>query len=344
MQRLLYGSPGGGTYYDRTALTDSGDNQTFNFGTIQFLSNFSFKNADYTPTVVVDGCKSGGTITPAESLTDNLVDLSQLTANIAGVEYKGATKLAATTDLACTRGASAATAYIINSIVHNGTAYSVIVGTGSTSFDLSGGRGGVGQPPYIPVGEIEVGQVRFTSDTDAPVLASEIKQISGDSREGYNTPTGEIEYARVEDGVLGYAGYTFKSALPTIHTGDTTKAVYMTGWEENFVTWSGARNFVPQYLEPTSSTEVFYEDITRTSDSSSLTNGTFEWGYVDAVIDPEWKAMGGKVWFKYYQETSNTWFLAYQGIPNGAPTNLKGAVNVVTVSLTGGSAYLSIEA
>ena len=57
--KLMYGVPGGGTSYGMTALTDSGDNKTFDFGTIEFLSARSHDDVSYAPSVLVDGVISG---------------------------------------------------------------------------------------------------------------------------------------------------------------------------------------------------------------------------------------------------------------------------------------------
>jgi len=209
---LYYGVPGGGTYNDTTALTDSGDHKTYNFGTIQFLSGWSYNGTSYAPTVLVDGVISGGVVIPAVSGSNDVVDVSTLTANIDGTAYKGATALAADTDLTITRG-GVGTEYIINAITHTGSDWAVVSGTGAASFDLSGGRGGAGQPPYVPVGSIEVAHVRTSSDSAGVILDSEIFMIPGNTREMANSPGGSIEYARVTNSTLGYAGYTRK-ALP----------------------------------------------------------------------------------------------------------------------------------
>lgn len=340
--KLLYGVPGGGTYYASTLLTDSGDNTTFNFGTIEFLSGWSYDGLSFAPTVVVDGVVSGGALSPAVSALDNAVDGAILTANVAGTEYRGSTALAADTDLVCTRG-GVGTEYIINSICHDGTAWSVIAGTGGAAFDLTSRGAGAGKAPLITAGLIEVGQVRFTTSVAAAVQASEIKQVKGDSQEVYNYPGGSIEYARLDAGVLGYAGYTFKAALPLIHAGPTPKRVYMTGYEETFAEWTGARNFAPQGIVLTSTTETAYNSFTKSSSDVGVSDGSMEWIYTSNVTDPEWDAFYGKCWFKYYEDTANDFYLAYQGIPSGVPANPATGIDVCSVSLTGGTAYLRVK-
>jgi len=117
----------------------------------------------------------------------------------------------------------------------------------------------------------------------------------------------------------------------------------MTGYEETFAEWVGARAFQPQGTELTSTTETAYNNETKSSSDKSLSTGSMEWLYDDAVTDAEWDAMEGKTWFKYYQDTSDTWYQAYLGIPNGQASNNATGVNVSSITLTGGQAVMRVK-
>ena len=56
-------------------------------------------------------------------------------------------------------------------------AYAVVAGTATTAFSET--RGASGGPPFIPVGSVEVAQVRFDLITSAPITADEIFAAPG---------------------------------------------------------------------------------------------------------------------------------------------------------------------
>ena len=342
---LMYEVPGAGDYITMQALTNSGDNTQYNYtGGGDFLSAFiDSAGTSYAPTVLVDGVISGAVVIPAAAGTNNLVDVSAMAANIGGVAYTGATKLAADTDLTCLRG-SALDVCRINSITHTGSAWAVISGTAHTAFDLAGGRGGAGEPPYIPVGSIEVAQVRFSSITDAAVLASEIKMIPGDTKEMAYSPGKDIEYARLDAGTLDYPGVTMRVALPAIHTGDATRGVWLSGYEAAFSEWQKV-NDVAFQGESISSTSDETFSGTDTYTSSEVSDGSFSWSCNSITSDPEWAVMEGKdakVWLKLYETRGATEYLACQAVVSGVPTLSASGPTTVSCTLSGGSKYLRI--
>jgi hypothetical protein len=179
----------------------------------------------YEYTVAPYGLATGGTVTPAVSGTNNLVDVAALTAYMAGATGANATTglltVAATTDVSCTRG-SASNAYIINAItISSAGAIAVVAGSATTAFSTT--RGAAGGPPAIPLASTEIAHVRLTTTAAAAIAASEISQVVGLSQERYDYPVW------AENPIEGKI--TFAAALPVIHgtaaaTATATKLVY----------------------------------------------------------------------------------------------------------------------
>ena len=98
-------------------------------------------------------------------------------------------------------------------------------------------RAAAGGPPLIPVGSIEIGQVRTTSVTAAVVLATEIFQVVGQHQESTLQPSYDEDFVNGE--------ITFNEALPAIHTGAVPKKVYVKGATPIFATVPKASAWVP---------------------------------------------------------------------------------------------------
>ncbi|OGP61898.1 MAG: hypothetical protein A2V65_01255, partial [Deltaproteobacteria bacterium RBG_13_49_15] len=212
----------GQTYAGIVELTDQGDQ-------MEFLSadNLWSKYQGKAPVVRPNGLATGGVVIPAVAAGNNNVDIAALTAYLAGV----LTSVGAGTNQAITRGA--VDAYKISSIqITSAGAISVVAGTEGAAFVET--RGVAGGPPFVLVGSIEIAQVRFSSLSAAPVLASEIFQVAGTHLERYDSPTFTAKPFNVESGVMGYAGIDFISALPKIHTGSLPKKVYAEYYEPIF--------------------------------------------------------------------------------------------------------------
>jgi len=144
----------GQTSYAMAALTDSGDNTIFN-SAVTIFSGANGKAPDIRPNGVI----TGGAIVPAVSGTNNLVDVAGLTCYLAGVN----TTVAAGLDTAITR-ASTNVASISSITITSAGAIAVVKGTDSLSTAFSETRAAAGGPPLIPVGSIEIGQVRTTTN------------------------------------------------------------------------------------------------------------------------------------------------------------------------------------
>lgn len=283
----------GQDYQEMTELTDSGDQTNFTSGD-SFWSSASGKEPDVKP----DGLATGGTVTPADSGTDDVVDVAALTCYLAGT----LNEVSASTDFSVTR--PSAEDYKISSItVDSSGTLAEVEGEEHTAFSST--RGGDGGPPYIPVGSIEIAQVRMTSTTSAAIAASEIKQVVGTHCERYDNPLFDINYV---DGEVD-----FYSAIPAIHTGDEAKGVYAEYYTPVFAEIPNAYDYEPSENSYSVSSEQVYGG-TIGSTSESLSAGSFSVKAQDGISDNFLSAKGDTRWFKFLQDRLVTdTYIADQG-------------------------------
>lgn len=288
--RLQYEA--GQTAVPMAALTDGGDHLTFTSA----ASLWSGKSG-YAPVVRPNGLLTGGAVTPDSATADNAVDVAALTCYLAGV----ATSVAAG-GLSASRGVTTDTHRITSITVDSSGALAAVAGVDHTAF--SEVRGANGGPPYIPVGSIEIAQVRLTSVTDAPIEAEEIFQVPGTHRELSGFPLYDINYGpTVVGGVQTIAGgsVTFEEALPLIHTGDTAKKVYASYASPIFSTVSRVSDFVPpETSHSVSSTQIYGGTIG--SSSSTLNQGSFIAYLTNGLQDPLIQLRNEILWFKFFPD------------------------------------------
>lgn len=268
--------------------------------------------AGYTYAVAPYGLATGGVITPAAAAGNNNVDVSALTAYMAAVASASATTglltVNAAADVVCSRGATT-DAYRINSItVTSAGAIAVVSGTATTAFSET--RGAAGGPPAIPLGSIEIGQVRFTSTTAAAVAATEIYQVVGTHQERYDYPVWS------EDPIRGRV--TFAAALPVIHgtavaTATASKLVYARVATPIFAEISHSRNWVPADVAYSAGSEAYYDGVMGTN-SSSLKQASFDVALNDGVTDALLAKVGTNLLFKFMPNKNGTPYQITQGI------------------------------
>jgi hypothetical protein len=272
---------GGQTVYAMGALTDSGDAKTFD----SQASLFSRK-AGLEPVVYPNGLATGGAVIPADAGGDNTVDVAALTCYLAGVK----TSVGAAVNQSITRPATAVAK--VNSItVTSAGAIAVVAGTDGSGANFSETRGGAGGPPYIPVGSIEIAQVRVASNTAAPITADQIFATTNVHVERYNYPGWSEENVTAQ--------VVFDEALPLIHTGDLPKGVYASYADPSFVNIRLASDFVPpENTYSVSSTQVYGGTIGESS--KGLGQGSFK-AYLDDGIGDALVALEGEnLWFRFY--------------------------------------------
>lgn len=284
---------GGQTAYPMGLLTDSGDHTTFDSS-----ADLWSKATGYTPNVKPNGLATGGAVSVADSGSNDVVDVAALTCYLAGV----LTSVAADTDVAVTRGASSNTHAITSITVNSSGVIAAVAGTASTAFSET--RAAAGGPPLIPVGSIEIAQVRTTSVTAAAITAAEIFQTIGSHQERYDYP---VWTEHPETGTIEFA-----SALPLIHTGPTARRVYASYAAPIFTDVPKAVDFVPpEKTYSVSSTPIYGAVLGSTS--STLNQGSFTAYLNDGVGDPLVSKKGEILWFKFFPDRYKSSYLLCQG-------------------------------
>jgi len=267
--------------------------------------------AGYEPVIRPDGIRTGAAITPTPAANDS-VDVALGTAYQGGMARDSITAATLATGQGLTR--PSAGEFAIHSIVVNASgAYAVEAGTATT--DQSGfksARGVAGGPPYIPVGEIEVGQVRMTGGSAAPVVAADIRQIPGTSMERFDYPIPSSE-----DYLTGEI--TFASALPAIHNDDPgtdpdeSKSVWVEYYTADFAPLEPASDFVPPETTHSQSSTAVYGGAVGSS-SSSLAQGSFSAYLKDGVTDPLLGLKNQKLLFKFFPHRLRAQHILCQGV------------------------------
>jgi hypothetical protein len=296
---------GGEDLVDFVALTDQGDQLDF-----RSADNFWSNRSGYEPDVKPNGLATGGAVSAAASGSNDVVDVAALTCYLAGT----LTTVGAGTDTAITRptGGSPANTHNKSSITINSSGViTVVKGTDGTAWSTT--RGVAGGPPLIPVGSIEIGQVWLDSATPAEITADEIKQVIGTHCERYDYPTWTENRFNVANGVLGYAGITFASALPTIHTGVLAKGVYAKYYEPSFTDVPKSSDFVPPETSHSVSSKQIY-GTTLGATSSSLNQGSFNAYLEDGISDGLLTLKNEILFFRFYQSRlATTPYILAQG-------------------------------
>lgn len=275
-----------------SALTDSGDHKSFTSA-----ASIWSKKSGYEPNVKPDGLATGGVVSVGSG--NNAVNVAALTCYLAGV----LTTVSASAGEAITR-ASTDVASISSITIDDTGAIAVVQGTDSSDSSFSETRGAAGGPPLIPVGSIEIAQVRTTSNVAAAITASEIYQVVGLHQERYDYPVWNTETAQGQ--------ITFADSLPTIHTGAVTKGVNASYAEPIFSDVQLASDFVPpETSHSVSSTQVYGGTVGSTS--SSLGQGSFTARLDDGISDALVKLKNENLWFRFYPDRYKSAYMLQQG-------------------------------
>ncbi|MEJ1365621.1 MAG: hypothetical protein RPU42_11140 [Candidatus Sedimenticola sp. (ex Thyasira tokunagai)] len=276
------------------ALTDSGDQLTFNSS-----ASLWSRKSGFEPSVKPDGLATGGVVSAAASASDDVVDIAALTAYVGGVLKS----VSASADEAITRAATAV-ASISSITVTSAGVIAVVKGTDSADSSFSEVRDAAGGPPLIPVGSVEIAQVRTTTNAAGPITADEIFQVVGTHQERYDFPLFDINY--------GAGTVTFLSALPKIHVGTLAKGVFASYAEPIFSEVSLASDFTPAETSHSVSSEQVY-GATVGSSSSSLGQGSFTAKLQDGVTDALVGLKNENLWFRFYPNKYAAPYILTQG-------------------------------
>jgi len=284
---------GGQTVTAMGAITDGGDHQTFNSG----ASLFS-KKTGFEPVVRPDGLATGGKVTAAISAANDAVDVAALTCNLAGT----VTTVGSAVDTLITRGSAANPAKVNSITVTSAGAIAVVAGTNGTA--IVEARGVAGGAPLIPVGSIEIAQVRTTSDVAAQLASSEIFATVGVHVERYDFPLFDV--------LPGSGQVKFLTVLPLIHVGVVTKGVSASFAAPIFSEVPLAVDFVPpENSHSLTSTQVYGTTVGSTS--STLNQGSFTAYLSDGVSDPLVALKNEVLWFKFFPDRFKANNLLTQG-------------------------------
>lgn len=273
----------GQTAYPWEAMADSGD-------ATKFAASFApiSQAAGSEPVVAPYGLLTGGAITPHASVDQ--VSVAALTAampGVAGADADGVVVVSAGA-LTITRGLTTDTHCITSITVDSSGALAAVAGTDGTAFSET--RGADGGPPLIPVGSIEIGQVRTTSVSSAVVVAGEIYQVPGLHLERSDYPVWSLDYATGE--------VTFAAELPAIHTGAVPKKVYIKGATPLFAPIPQTSDWVPaEATYSINSTDTY--DGPVGSASSSLGQASFTAIMKDGISDALVALKGKNLWFEF---------------------------------------------
>ena len=284
----------GQSAYAMAALTDAGTATVFSSAATMWSGK-----SGHAPVIRPNGLLTGGAVIPSAAAGNNNVDVAALTCNLAGV----VTTVAAALNNAITRPATAVSK--VNSITVNSSgAIAVVAGTDGSTTAFSETRGAAGGPPLIPVGSIEIAQVRVISNTAAVITAAQVYAVVGAHVEMANYPLYNVHY---DAGTI-----EFLAALPKIHTGTLPKGVYASYESPLFSEISLASDFKPpETSHSVSSTQIY--GTTLGSTSSTLSQGGFTAYLEDGVTDALVAQKNEMLWFRFYPDRYKTAGLLAQG-------------------------------
>jgi hypothetical protein len=186
----------------------------------------------------------------------------------------------------------------VNSITINSSgAIAAVAGTDGSTTAFSETRGAAGGPPFIPVGSIEIGQVRVVSNTAAAITSAQIYTVPGLHVERSDYPVYALDYATGE--------VTFAEALPLIHTDGVGKKVFMRGATPLFSAIPNTSDWVP--AESTYSiTSTSTYDGPVGSASSALGQASFTALLRDGITDNFLAQKGKDLWFEFRPDRDKT--------------------------------------
>lgn len=277
-----------------SAITNSGDAKTYNTS----ASLFS-KKSGFAAKVLPNGLITGGSVIPSVTVANNTIDIEELTCYLAGVK----TVVAAAVNQTCTRAATNVSK--INSVtVTSAGAIAIVSGTDGASSVFSETRGAAGGPPFIPVGSIEIAQVRYTNNIAGPVSPSQIYSLLGVHLERFDYPLPDLD--------IFTGKVIFPFSLPLIHTGSLPKQVYASYAEPIFSDIQITSDFVPAETSH-STTSTQYYGTTLGSSSSSLGQSSFNTVLNDGVGDSLVGLKNQDLWFRFFPDRFKTPYILTQG-------------------------------
>ena len=281
----------GQTAYPFEAAADSGDATTFE-ASFSPISNV----AGSEPVVAPYGLLTGGAISVHAS--NNTVNVAALTASMAAVSGADASGVVAVAAGTTTITRPVTNVSKVNSItIDNTGAIAAVAGTDGATTAFSETRGAAGGPPLIPVGSIEIGQVRVVTSAVAAVTAAQIFTVPGLHVERSDYPVYALDFATGE--------ITFATALPLIHTGTLPKKVYIRGATPLFAPIANTSDWVPAESTYSINSTSTYDGPVGSA-SSSLGQASFTAVMKDGITDSVLAAKGTEIWFEFRPDRDKT--------------------------------------
>lgn len=299
-------------------MTDLGDHQTFGLDGVDLFSAVALTAV--RPNGVVAGVNMGS---PAASGANDAVDVAAIVCMIKGVK----TPVAADTDVPVTRPTINKVNICAVTVDEDGL-IDVVVGTDGDTF--SPVRGTAGGPPLIPVDSTELFLVKLDDDVAVPIKASQIVHTTEFAETFDIDETGRGDHAEFAN--QRRAHVRFGRVLPLIHTGGTTRRVYIDVAEPNFTDIAEAVDFVPAEETASMQTTSYYRK-TSTGVTFSTGEAGFKSKLKDGVSDMVLASRRKTRLFRFYPDMDQSTHLLTIGLvtvartfPNGGDT--VGAVKI----------------
>lgn len=294
------------SFNDYTLLDNSGDNQTFNVGTVW--------SQVIAPIIRPNGISSGFNLLSTHA-TAETVSIAAFSAYSQGVEYELSAQ-----SLAVTRPSTNDYKKISITMTDAG-AIAAVDGTEGTEF--SDTRDVAGGPPLIPVDSVEIGQIWLSSQSSGVILASEIKQAINTHAEYAAFPSPELNSTgkgMYADNLAEKTAYVkFSQAFMVNHTGSVCKRVYLQYYEPAFSTLLRTADFVPAEISVSKSSEAVYEGsgvpgAVGSMKADSVGDCSFvvfgDDGISDAIVSMRNKTIS----LKWYPDANKTNYMLTQGL------------------------------
>jgi hypothetical protein len=192
-----------------------------------------------------------------------------------------------------------------------------VAGTDGSTAAFSETRAAAGGPPLIPVGYVELAQVRVTLAADSVITEDQIYDSPGVHSErammpAYKEPNCVGDGIDAETTAQVDAYLEFDSALPKIHTGAIPKAIYIKVYTPILSEVSRVMDYVPAEISHSANSEEYYGGAIA-SISKSLGQCSFSGFMNNGIDDPILRQKNQVVIVEYYQDRDQSAKIVQQG-------------------------------
>ena len=309
----------GRTLVDFAVMADAGGHQVFTANDKLWSGK-----SGYEPEVRPNGIVSGQRLLSTHASND--------TVTIAGFTAysKGALHSVSATSLALTRP-STSTHKICSVIMDDTGTIDEVEGTEGTEFSTT--RGTAGGPPLIPVDAVELGQVRFSSQSAAVIASDEIYQDIGNHAEYADYPVPET--FNIGNGINAvssaeqYSHIKFNEVLPLNHEGSVPKRIYIKYYVPVFTVMPRVSDYKPAALGISKSSVSIYEGsgvsgAIGSMKADSVGDVSFTVYTNDNITDGILREEGEIMTVKFWQDANKAPYILSQGmlgVDSDFPTN-----------------------